>query len=118
MTGHISSEIFWLSDCSNDCSTCEPLLQLLLLKWIRVSVGYIILLWLATLLVKRVLSANIAFTSLSLTCVESGKECAHSSTTVFFFGVSIIHRTLTGTTESLTCVCELFICVYAGDLSL
>ena len=32
-----------------------------------------------------------------------------------YFGVSIIHRTLTWTAGSLTCTCELFASVYTWD---
>ena len=36
-----------------------------------------------------------------------------------YFGVSIIHRTLIWTTGSLTCVCDIFACVYTrGGLGL
>ena len=31
-----------------------------------------------------------------------------------YFGVSIIHRTRTWTTGSLTCVCDLFACIYTS----
>ena len=34
-----------------------------------------------------------------------------------YLGVSIIHRTLTRTTGSLTCVCDLFPCVYTKMIS-
>ena len=31
-----------------------------------------------------------------------------------YFGVSVIHRTLTGTPGSSTCACDLFACVYTS----